>query len=375
MLRVEQRVWTEGKGWGQRTPDLGARADLVLVFGEPRLLRDDVLADVRTRHPQAAIVGASSAGEIAGDEVTDQAVTATAVSFERTRVRARHAHVATPGESYERAAALARELLAPDLVHVLVFSDGTQVNGTEVVRGFRNELPRHVALTGGLAGDGDRFERTAVVFDGASMERGLVAVGLYGRHLSVGYGSLGGWIVAGGARRLTRSEGNVLLEIDGEPALDVYRALLGPAAAGLPASGLLHPLLVQTNDSEFVRTLVGVDDTRRALVFAGDVPSGQRAFFMRADFERLVAGASGAARDSLLGVAGAPELALLVSCVGRKLLLKEQTHEELAAVRKVLQGTPVVTGFYSYGEICPTAPGANCTLHNQTMTVTTLHEA
>jgi hypothetical protein len=61
--------------------------------------------------------------------------------------------------------------------------------------------------------------------------------------------------------------------------------------------------------------------------------------------------------------------------VGRRLVLRQRIEEEVEAVREVLGGAPVMTGFYSYGEISPLNPSARCALHNQTMTVTTLTEA
>ena len=69
-----------------------------------------------------------------------------------------------------------------------------------------------------------------------------------------------------------------------------------------------------------------------------------------------------------------PDLALLISCVGRKLILKQRIEEEVDGVREALGATTKLTGFYSYGEISPFTPGAKCELHNQTMTITTFLE-
>lgn len=376
MIHASQLVWSAHEGWQPTTPDTPRPANLVLVFGAPAALENaDALRELRARHPDALVVGASTAGEISSRGVTDDAMVATALSFEHTRVRAETEPVTGPADSYEAALRLGQRLDAVDLAHVLVLADGTNVNGTEIVRGLRNELPRTVAVTGGLAGDGPRFDRTLTLV-GDRVESGkVVAVGFYGERLRVGYGSLGGWDPTGPMRRITRSEGNVLLEIDGKPALSVYRELLGAQAAQLPASGLLYPLLVQTPQADFVRTLIGVDAERDALRFAGDVPSGRSAYFMRANFDRLVMGAQGAAKDCLVGTGTPPRVAVLISCVGRKLVLGERTRDEVDAVAQVFGRDTLLTGFYSYGEICPVAPGANCALHNQTMTITTFDEA
>jgi hypothetical protein len=180
-------------------------------------------------------------------------------------------------------------------------------------------------------------------------------------------------------RRITRAESNVLFELDGEPALDLYKRYLGEHASSLPASGLLFPLSIRTGSEDMtpvVRTILSVDERARTMTFAGDVPVGYRARLMRANFERLLDGASGAARatQDRLGQ-GSPELAILISCVGRKLVLRQRIEEEVEAVRDVLGPTTWLSGFYSYGEISPFTPSARCELHNQTMTITTLSES
>jgi hypothetical protein len=263
-------------------------------------------------------------------------------------------------------------------VHVFVLSEGLQVNGSALVKGIVANLPSNVMVTGGLSADGSSFQRTAVCVDGPQPSRQIVAIGFYGESLEIGYGSLGGWDPFGPERRITRARGSVLAELDGEPALDLYKRYLGEHAAGLPASGLHFPLTIRSGNDDInpvVRTILAVDETARTLTFAGDMPVGYRARLMRANFERLIDGASAAARHSQERIgAAAPELAILVSCVGRKMVLKQRIEEEVEAVRDVLGTTAALTGFYSYGEISPFTPAARCELHNQTMTITTFTE-
>jgi hypothetical protein len=311
-----------------------------------------------------------------GSEVTDDTLVLTAVAFEDTRVEVRSIDARGCEGSDDAGDRLARALPAEGLVHVMVFSDGHTVNGTALVAGLLRRLPEGVAVTGGLAGDGARFQRTLVGADGPPREGTVAVVGFYGQRLRVGYGSLGGWDPFGPERRITRADGNVLHELDGQPALALYKKYLGEHAAGLPLAGLLFPLSVRTVDGrEFVRTILGVDEASQSMTFAGDLPEGGLARLMKANFDRLVDGAQGAARatQEALGQAE-PQLSVLISCVGRKLVLQQRTEEEVEAVRAVLGPGSPVTGFYSYGEICPSAPRAGCELHNQTMTITTFSE-
>lgn len=376
-MKVEQICWgrddwkTHG---GQRLDD----AQLVLVFGGTCWFEEvnGWMSSLRGRYPQAVVVGCSTAGEILGESVVDDGLVATAVAFDGSRVAAAHATVADASESKEAGLRLAQSLDHEGLVHVFVLSDGLNVNGSELVSGLTEGLPQGVTVTGGLSGDGGRFTRTLVIHDGRSAERTVSAVGLYGERLRVGYGSLGGWDPFGPERRITRAEGNVLYELDGRSALELYKSYLGEHAADLPASGLLFPLSVRANQEEtaVVRTILGVDEATQSLTFAGDVPVGSYAQLMRANFNRLLDGAAGAARNSQQKLTEPASLAVLISCVGRKMVLKQRVEEEVEAVREVIGEHAAMAGFYSYGEISPFTPGARCDLHNQTMTITTFAE-
>jgi hypothetical protein len=202
----------------------------------------------------------------------------------------------------------------------------------------------------------------------------FVAVGLYGDEIKIGHGSVGGWDLFGPSRTVTKSHNNVLYELNGKSALGIYKSYLGNHAKDLPSSGLLFPLSVQTTQDSppLVRTILAVDETAQSITFAGDIPEGSIAQMMQANFNRLIQGASDAASCAALGADA--EFALLISCVGRKLVLKQRTEEEVETVQEILGGGVTLTGFYSYGEIAPIVKSGSCELHNQTMTITTLRE-
>jgi hypothetical protein len=377
-MKLEQQTWTQATGWSLAETALGDDAQLVLLFGSRDVFAEGKPFDhLRKAYPKALLFGCSTAGEIAGTQVLDDSLVSTAVRFEDTRIQSASVSMSQVSDSSEAGRQLAAALPPEGLVHVFVISDGQQVNGSELVRGLLEKLPERVQVTGGLAGDGARFEKTLVFANGEAMEGVISAIGLYGTRLKIGYGSLGGWDPFGPERKVTRSEGNVLFELDGEPALQLYKKYLGEHADGLPATGLLFPLSIRSDSGgeSLVRTILAVDDQAQSLTFAGDVPEGVYARLMKANFERLIDGASGAARSSYDALGGAaPDLAILISCVGRKLVLKQRTEEEVEEVQSVLGDATIMTGFYSYGEICPAAPSAGCELHNQTMTITTFSE-
>lgn len=377
-MEVEQFRWTPARGWEPRDPGgLGEGAQLLLAFGGTALMKDGALIDeLRRAYPRAHLLGCSTAGEIFGTQVTDDALVATVARFQATTVAGAAVTVDDADGSADAGAELAAALDPHGLVHVLVISDGLHVNGSALVRGLTGGLPLHVTITGGLSGDGPRFKETVVAWDGPATAHTVAAVGFYGDRLRVGHGSLGGWDPFGPERLVTRSRGNVLYAVDGRPALALYKTYLGEHADALPASGLLFPLSLRTeHGGGLVRTILAVDESEGSMTFAGDVPEGAYVRLMKANFDRLIDGAVGAARASheRLGAA-APDLAVLISCVGRKLVLRQRVEEEVEGVREVLGEGAALTGFYSYGEISPFTPTARCELHNQTMTITTLSE-
>jgi hypothetical protein len=378
-MRTEQLHWNPATGWSPKGRPAKDEVQLVLVFGDGTALgRPETLPWLRRRYPGALLFGCSTAGEIQGTQVLDETVVATAIGFDRTQIHTAFAEISHADQSLETGSRLAHAIPHEGLRHAFVLSDGLNVNGSDLVQGLSSGMPPDVTVTGGLSGDGARFGNTYVI-RGERAESGLTAIlGFYGPRLSIGYGSLGGWGPFGPERLITRSSGNVLYELDGRSALKLYKQYLGDHASGLPATGLRFPLSLRMNegDAPIVRTILSVNEKDQSMTFAGNMPEGACARMMKANYDRLLAGAMGAARASQQGNPTCePQLAILISCVGRKLVLKQRIEEEVEGVRSVLGPHPALTGFYSYGEISPFAPSARCELHNQTMTITTLAEA
>jgi hypothetical protein len=366
------------KGWSRPDfPALDSPRTLVLAFGATGFLEHPgALLELRRAYPRARLLGCSTSGEILGAGVSDDTLAVAVARFASTELAATEASIASAADSLSAGRSVARALARPDLRAVLVLSDGLLVNGSELVRGLNETLDPKVQVTGGLAGDGDRFQRTWVTLDGHPRSGAVVAVGLYGERVRVHSSSRGGWHIFGPERVVTRSHENRLFELDGRPALELYKQYLGEHAAALPASALRFPLaLRERRDSAktLVRTVLAVDEEANSMTFAGNVPEGSLAQLMHANLEGLIDGAAGAAQGIAdeRGRESGPRLTIAISCVGRKLLLGERAEEEVEAVLDVLPADQI--GFYSYGEISPHS-GGFCDLHNQTMTLTTLGE-
>jgi hypothetical protein len=353
--------------------------NLVLVFAAPRFFTDpELTAWLGRAFPDARRIGLSTAGEISAKGVSDDSIVITAIRFDRLEFQIAATELDGMGDSLAAGQRLAAQLARNDLKAAVIFSQGVHVNGSEVIAGAVSVLGADVPLTGGLAGDNGAFSQTWCLLDDIVSNRHMLALGLYGDAVRFAHGSFGGWQSFGPARQATRAQGNVLYELDGKPALDIYKRYLGDYAKDLPASGLLFPFALLSNDhqeSGLIRTLLGIDDARGSLTLAGDIPEGGYVRLMHASTEALVDGAEAAARATR-DMINAPDqgLGLLVSCIGRKLVMGDRVDEEVEAVGAVMGKSCLLTGFYSNGEISPYLDTLECKLHNQTMTITYIHE-
>ncbi len=377
-MKVTQFTWSESQGWSPELPKSDRNANLVLIFGgRSALSRGGLIDEIVGAFPEAPSVGCSTAGEIINQEVLDDSIVISAISFENARVKVNVAELEGGDGSYSAGGRLGEQFEEGDLRHVLVFSPGLDINGTELIQGLSENLPEGVTVSGGLSGDGASFEKTLVIDRNRIGGNLIVGVGLFGDSLDIRSASYGGWIPFGPQRKVTKSEGNVLYELDSRSALSVYKSYLGKKhAAELPSSGLLFPLAVEKPDCEesIVRTILAVDQEQETITFAGDIPQDSVVRLMRANNDDLIEGAENAAQAVASEMASQNSFALLVSCVGRKIVLKQRVEEEIEAVREVLGDGVSISGFYSYGELSPISQEGNCQLHNQTMTVTVIGE-
>lgn len=374
-MKVEQLTLHKAT-WSHTLERITIQPNLFILFVSPNFDAKQQLVDqLHTTYPNACITGCSTAGEISDVNVVDDTVSLTIVELERVTPQLCEVAISESSDSRKAGIELANALRQDDLQHVLVFSDGLNVNGAELVNGLKSVL-KSTSITGGLAGDGADFKETFVINNNVISDNVVVGLGFYGKSLKVGFSSKGGWDSFGIERVVTRSENNVLYELDGLPALELYKSFLGENAKNLPSSGLLFPLSMRVNESDrpVVRTILAIDEKAQSLTFAGNIPEGSYVRLMKANVDRLIGGAEDSAVKAMEAANQQAELAILISCVGRRLVLKQLVEEEVEVVRETLGEKPKITGFYSYGEIAPFGKFSPCELHNQTMTITTLSE-
>ncbi|WP_159020085.1 FIST signal transduction protein [Algibacter sp. L3A6] len=377
-MKTVQLVKHKNKDWEYVIEKQELKEPLVLVFGNRYLLENGTIyEELRAQFPDGHIIFASSCAEISSNTVNDDSITVTAIEFEKSKFVIKTSNVLNADlDSYKTGKDLINQLPQEGLKYVFVVSEGSFINGSQLTQGMSASTEDNLIITGGLCGDDARFEKTLASYNENPKEGELVAVGFYGDTLEISFSIHGGWTPFGPERIVTKSEGNILYELDGLPALDLYKNYLGEKAKDLPGAALLYPFNVKTEEEtqSIVRSILNIDEEKNAVILAGDIKENAKIQLMMTNVDHIANASERAARQALEHRINKPELAILVSCIGRKLVLDQRVEEEIEEVIEVIGKDAVISGFYSYGEIAPFHGEVACQLHNQTMTITLISE-
>lgn len=377
-MRIVQASKLENQPWKFLQENIVLNNPLVFVFANRFLLEDkDVLADIRKQFPYEHLVFGSTAGEIMCCHVNDNSIVVTAIEFEKSSFEVVTENILNfDKKAKPLGEALYAKITKTNLKHLFVLSEGSFVNGSSLIEGIETNLLDAVAITGGMCGDDARFLKTLASYKDNPKEGEVVLIGFYGESLEITFGNFGGWIPFGPERKITNSNANILFEIDGQPALNLYKNYLGDKANQLPQASLFYPLNVtpEGKTEPVVRTILSINDDNNSMVLAGDVPVNSRVQLMMASVDGIAAGAQHATEIAMKNRKSPPQIALLVSCIGRKLVMNQRVEEEIEQVQEIIGKQTAITGFYSYGEMAPFNSQTACELHNQTMTLTLISE-
>jgi hypothetical protein len=377
-MKIIQAYKEDGKEWEYFQQKATLKNSLVLVFGNRYLLeKSEIIENIRAEFPYENIVFGSTAGEMLCCHVNDNSISVTVIEFENATYKVERENILDFNKNaVELGKSLYGKMSKDNLKHLFVLSEGSFVNGSSLINGLETNLNSSLSITGGMCGDDARFEKTVASFKENPKEGEVILIGFYGESLEISFASFGGWIPFGPERIITRSEGNILYEIDGQPALDLYKKYLGEKSNELPQASLLYPLNVTPDGKKdpVVRTILNINDADQSMILAGDVPVNSRVQLMMASVDGIAQGAQTAANLAMTKRKNKPELALLVSCIGRKLVMNQRVEEEVEQVREVVGDKVPLAGFYSYGEMAPFNGSTSCELHNQTMTLTLISE-
>lgn len=377
-MKIVQLTKNRNQDWKYLSNNIRLIKPLVLVFGNRYLLESDTIySEIKALFPDGDIVFGSSCGNITANLVDENAITITAIEFEKSSFVIKTSNVLNADfDSFKTGSDLINQFPKEGLKYVFVVSEGSFINGSALTKGMNNATNDNILITGALCGDSDRFEKTIASYNENPKPGEIIAIGFYGESLEISFSIYGGWTPFGPERMVTKSEGNVLYELDNMPALDIYKRYLGEKSKELPGAALLYPLNVKTSSDKqsIVRTIINIDEANNTMILAGDIPENSKVQLMMTNVDNIANASERAAREALSLRTKKPELAMLVSCIGRKIVLDQRVEEEIEEVTQVIGDDIAVTGLYSYGEIAPFHGEISCQLHNQTMTVTLLSE-
>lgn len=377
-MKIVQAFKLKDKNWNYHGEKQTLNNPLVLAFGNRYLLEDkDVLADIRNEFPYEHIVFGSSAGEIINIDVVEESITVLAIEFEKSSFVIKRDNILDHDkDTLSLGTALSAKMPKENLKHLFIVSEGSFMSGTSLIKGFENGFDKDIPMTGGLCGDDSRFEKTLASYKEDPKEGEIVLIGFYGDSLEISFASHGGWLGFGPERIITKSDGNILYEIDDQPALELYKKYLGDKVEKLAESTLFYPLnvIAPGKKDAVVRTILSIDTEKQAMVFADSVPENSRVQLMMASADGISQGAYNATKLAMQNREKKPQLAIPVSCIGRKLVLSQRMEEEAELIRQLVGEDAAIAGFYSYGEIAPFYGNTSCEFHNQTMTLTLISE-
>ncbi len=391
---------TGKKAAAEALESLGSdKADLAIVFASSIYDGSSLLQGVRSvLGEEVIIIGSSTAGEITQHGPSNQRSISimlissekvkffTAISENIDQIGSRAAGADVAKKIKEQAEAVGEELKS-----FMMFPDVLVGNGADIVRGVLTELGENFPVVGGASGDEQEFVQTFQYLGDKTYSKSVVALGISGE-FSFGVGVRHGWIPIGVPMTVTKSDGSLIQEIDGQPAIRVYedhfgkekaRVLQDTEGVASVRSVLTYPFGISTKDRQneiLIRFATDVLDDG-SIRCAAEIPEGSEIRLMIGSKEEAVEAAQDAADKSKKGLVGKePKAAIIFNCIARKNLFGEEARDEINAIRESIGANVPMIGFYTYGEQAPidgvTQNMDKCetTFHNETVVIYTIGE-
>ena len=375
-MEVKTYLFRNNAWNGSLDASMDSKNTLIILFGTKNISKiSNAIENLIEAYPNSTLVGSSTSGEIYGNEIFNDSLSVAVLKFEKSNFRTIVKSI-DEENSYEAGESIVDELLDDNLKSIFILSNALNVNGSELTRGLNKNIPNECVIAGGLAGDGIEFGKTWIMHDSKLINKDICAVGFYGDHLHINYGCKCGWRRFGLDRKVTHSENNILYTLDNKPALELYKKYLGEHASKLPVSGLHFPLMLLENGANEpkLRAIKAIDEKNNAIILSANIPQNSIVSIAKANLDDLIDGAQEAAENLKIGYdANQKALCIGISCIARKIVLKQEAEDEIEVVNDVLGENVSTIGFYSYGEISTKTTGG-CDFHNQTMTLMLIHE-
>ncbi len=340
---------------------LDHKAKTLLVFGSVSFDQDELLRGVADTAPETKIIGCSTAGEISSE----------GLSSEKSVVI-----MALGGDELDVETALGNHLLwnarqagfdcAKELQYAshgylqagIVFTDVIAGNGELAVDGMRERLGPSIPLTGAAAGDDLLFFETYQYFGDRAYSGSVASLGLSGKFV-VASAVADGFLPIGMPRRITKSEGVTVQQIDNARAVSVYEDYFGSDYSSelhehlLSDLAVTFPLGIMAPDSDRLisRNPIYADE-KGGMIFTAPIPEGSAAHIMISDTAQTLSSARDAAERIMKEIgAKKPRAALVFNSIARKKLLGSDADEEIHIIQNIIGREVPLAGFYGYAQI------------------------
>lgn len=344
----------------------GGVPDILIVFGACRFDHRKLLAGIRSITGDIPMVGGTTAGEISTSGFSKQSAVIMALSspiLDFTTSIGLNMSKDEKACSVSLARKIRRKKAVKNAVSLLIFPNGMGGDGVKVIEGLHQVMGTNIEIIGGYLGDDERFENTFQYYNGKVYKDAIPALLISGENgFETGIGVRSGFESIGNRFYCTDSENNIVKKFDEERALDLYREFLGEERSKrLPGICLEYPfglidekVSIAGKDYFQLRCGLTVDREEGTITLAASIPKGSALTITTASRGEIINGAKLAAlqaREALKNTV--PQAILMLSCVGRKLVLGRRTQEEVDAVKEILGEDVPIIGFYTYGEIGP----------------------
>jgi hypothetical protein len=351
--------------------------DACWLFCAPKAGIDALLSGISDVVQTENIIGCTTDGEIYDKGLSTGSAVLGGIATDQLQF-----HTVVVENLAGRSEAAGRRLasdLPASVAYVQLFSDGLSGNGCAILRGMAAVLGEELPIAGGTAGDDGKFEQTWQFAGNRVFTDAAVAIGFSGE-LKLGTGIRSGWSPIGLAKKVTRASGNILYELNGEPALKVFERFLGKHAEKLPSIGVEYPISllgrwgdVGENEYQLLRATMSVNRADGSIIFAGEIPEGAMVSLTCGDTVSILDAAEKAAQLAISDLGDAtPAVIYCYSCMARKIVLGRRTREEIERIRRTVGSSVPIMGFYTYGEFCRMQCNGPTYLHNETVTLSVI---
>jgi hypothetical protein len=371
--RVSTGTYLPGRGWSIQSdscllseddscstslPPVDSASTLILLCtSNPTPALTPALAQIRSHYARSPILTFAGTAPMHAGHLHPGELTFAATTFARATLSSASAPLRNISDSCNAGKFLGLQLAKPGLRAVILTSTTSIINADALIEGLYAELGS-TTLFGALA-------PTPHISPAHTNEHATVsAVGLFGDSLRIGTGVRLGLEPFGPPRHINISNGTIITQIDGRPALEVYKRLLGPKAAQLPGAALLFPLVIKVPGGLLTRAVTQIDESTGSIHTTAPIPQGTYVHLARAEFDSLINASSEAAweaaqgTDDLTGVGSSGGsrgacLGLTLACSGRHLLLGQRADEEASAAMLALPRGSAHLGCYTGAVIAP----------------------